>query len=301
MDIETIVVMLIEDNHDDALLIQRYLSKAIKVTYQIHHVDELRKGLDFLNSSGVDVVLLDLGLPDAQGLSAFEKVYAMSPDVPIIVLTSHDDDDLAMEAVHKGAQDYLVKGQIAGGLLQRSIRYAIERKRAAAELKRLNELLERQATTDPLTGILNRLKFNHTLSAEIQRSKRYSIPLSLIMFDIDHFKNINDSHGHHMGDKVLREIVDLVKENIRVHDFFARWGGEEFMIMATNTKQDNARLLAEHLRLMIGRHHIQGVGRVTCSFGVAQLINDTEDQLTQRVDHALYQAKANGRDRVELA
>jgi diguanylate cyclase (GGDEF)-like protein len=277
------------------------LSKAIKVSYQIHHVDELRKGLDFLNSGGVDVVLLDLGLPDAQGLSAFENVYAISPNVPIIVLTGHDDDDLAMEAVHKGAQDYLVKGQIAGSLLQRAIRYAIERKRAAEELKRLNELLERQATTDPLTGILNRLKFNHTLNAEIQRSKRYAMPLSLIMFDIDHFKNINDSHGHHAGDKVLREIVELVKENIRVHDFFARWGGEEFMIMATNTVLDNARLLAEHLRLKIGRHHIQGVGRVTCSFGVAQLINDTEDQLMQRVDHALYQAKANGRDRVEIA
>ena len=301
MDIEMIVVLLIEDNHDDALLIQRYLSKAIKVSYQIHHVDDLRKGLDLLNSSGVDIVLLDLGLPDAEGLSAFEKIYAMSSDVPIIVLTGHDDDDLAMEAVHKGAQDYLVKGQIAGSLLQRSIRYAIERKRAAAELKRLNELLERQATTDPLTGILNRLKFNHTLNAEIQRSKRYAVPLSLIMFDIDHFKNINDSHGHHMGDKVLREIVDLVKENIRVHDLFARWGGEEFMIMATNTEQNNARLLAEHLRLMIGQHHIQGVGSVTCSFGVAQLINDTEDQLTQRVDHALYQAKAKGRDRVEIA
>lgn len=301
MDIEMIVVLLIEDNHDDALLIQRYLSKAIKVSYQIHHVDELRKGLDFLNSGGVDVVLLDLGLPDAQGLSAFENVYAISPNVPIIVLTGHDDDDLAMEAVHKGAQDYLVKGQIAGSLLQRAIRYAIERKRAAEELKRLNELLERQATTDPLTGILNRLKFNHTLNAEIQRSKRYAMPLSLIMFDIDHFKNINDSHGHHAGDKVLREIVELVKDNIRVHDFFARWGGEEFMIMATNTVQDNARLLAEHLRLKIGRHHIQGVGRVTCSFGVAQLINDTEDQLMQRVDHALYQAKANGRDRVEIA
>jgi diguanylate cyclase (GGDEF)-like protein len=301
MDIEMIVVLLIEDNHDDALLIQRYLSKAIKVSYQIHHVDELRKGLDFLNSGGVDVVLLDLGLPDAQGLSAFENVYAISPNVPIIVLTGHDDDDLAMEAVHKGAQDYLVKGQIAGSLLQRAIRYAIERKRAAEELKRLNELLERQATTDPLTGILNRLKFNHTLNAEIQRSKRYAMPLSLIMFDIDHFKNINDSHGHHAGDKVLREIVELVKENIRVHDFFARWGGEEFMIMATNTVLDNARLLAEHLRLKIGRHHIQGVGRVTCSFGVAQLINDTEDQLMQRVDHALYQAKANGRDRVEIA
>ncbi|HUI44488.1 MAG TPA: diguanylate cyclase [Nitrospirota bacterium] len=301
MDTEMIVVLLIEDNHDDALLIHRYLSTAKKVLYQVHHVDELRKGLEYLNSGSVDVVLLDLGLPDAHGLSAFEKVHALSPNVPIIVLTGHDDDDLAMEAVHKGAQDYLVKGQIAGSLLQRSIRYAIERKKAAEELKRLNELLERQATTDPLTGILNRLKFNNTLNSEIQRSKRYAIPLSLIMFDIDHFKNINDSYGHHVGDRVLYEIVGLVKENIRVHDFFARWGGEEFMLLATNTEQDNARLLAENLRFMIGRHHIQGVGRVTCSFGVAQLINDTEDQLTQRVDRALYQAKANGRDRVEMA
>jgi diguanylate cyclase (GGDEF)-like protein len=301
MDIEEIGVLLIEDNHDDALLIQRYLSKAMKVLYQVNHVDELRKGLERLKSGGVGVVLLDLGLPGDHGLSAFEKVHASSPNVPIIVLTGHDDDDLALEAVQKGAQDYLVKGQIAGSLLQRSIRYAIERKRAAEELKRLNEQLERQATTDPLTGILNRLKFNNTLNAEIQRSKRYAFPLSLIMFDIDHFKNVNDSWGHHMGDEVLREIVGLVKENIRVHDVFARWGGEEFMILATNTGQANARLLAEHLRLMIGRHHIQGVGRVTCSFGVAQLMRDTQDQLTQRVDRALYQAKAHGRDRVEIA
>lgn len=301
MDLETIVVLLIEDNHDDALLIQRYLSRAMKVLYQINHVDRLHKGLEHLNSGGIDVVLLDLGLPDAHGLSAFEKVYALSSNVPIIVLTGHDDDDLAIEAVHKGAQDYLVKGQIVGSLLQRSIRYAIERKKVAEELKRLNGLLEHRATIDPLTGILNRLKFNDTLNAEIQRSKRYATPLSLIMFDIDHFKNINDSYGHHAGDKVLCEIVQLVKEHLRGPDSFARWGGEEFMIIATNTEQDNARILAENLRLMIGGHHIQGVGRVTCSFGVTQFMNDTEDQFTQRVDRALYQAKAHGRDRVEIA
>jgi diguanylate cyclase (GGDEF)-like protein len=301
MDIETIDVLLIEDNHDDALLIQHYLSMTKKVLYQVHHVDDLRKGLECLKSGRVHVVLLDLGLPDADGLNAFEKVHALSPKVPIIVLTGHDNDDVAMEAVHKGAQDYLIKGQISGNLLHHSIRYAIERKRAAEELKRLNELLEHQATTDPLTGILNRSKFNNTLNAEIQRSKRYALPLSLIMFDVDHFKKINDSYGHHVGDKVLCEIVELVKENIRVHDFFARWGGEEFFIMATNTEQDNAGLLAENLRVTIGQHHIQGVGRVTCSFGVAQLNNDNEDQLTQRVDCALYQAKAHGRDRVEMA
>ncbi len=301
MEKETITVLLIEDNFDDALLIQRYLSRSMKVLYKINHRDRIQNGLECLKNGGIEVVLLDLGLPDAHGLSAFEKLHELSANVPIIVLTGHDDDDQAVEAVHKGAQDYLVKGQIDGNLLQRSIRYAIERKKVAEELKRLNGLLEHRAATDPLTGILNRLKFNDMLSAEIQRSKRYDTPLSLIMFDIDRFKDINDSHGHHAGDKVLCEIVDLVKEHLRGPDFFARWGGEEFMIIATNTGQDNARILAENLRLMIGQHHIQGVGRVTCSFGVTQFTNDTEDQFTQRVDRALYQAKALGRDRVEIA
>lgn len=299
MEIKTIAILLIEDDYNDALLIQRYLSKATKISYQVNHVDQLHKGLECLHGGGVDVVLLDLGLLDSHGLSTFEKAHALSPNVPIIVLTGFDDDDLAMDAVHKGAQDYLVKGQITGSLLQRSIRYAIERTKAAEELKRLNELLEHQATTDPLTGISNRLKFNDMLNAEIKRSERYAIPLSLVMFDIDHFKRINDSYGHHVGDKVLQEIAELVKGHIRTPDLFARWGGEEFLIMATNTTLDNARLFAENMRLMIGRHHFQGVGSVTCSFGVAQLTSGTDEHLTQRVDRALYQAKANGRDRVE--
>jgi len=177
-----------------------------------------------------------------------------------------------------------------------------ERKKVHGEMKLLNELLARQATTDPLTGISNRLKFNDMLSTELRRAKRFGTPLSLIMFDIDHFKGINDSFGHHAGDQVLRELTGLVAQSVRAHDLFARWGGEEFMIMATNITADNARLYAEKLRLMIEHREFSGVRRVTCSFGVAQLASDdNDDSFTRRADDALYRAKAQGRNRVELA
>ena len=134
MDIKAISVLLIEDNVDDAALIQIYLSNA-KVPLEVKHVDRLSKGLEFLKSGVVDVVLLDLGLPDGQGLSTFEKAHTQAPEVPIIVLTGHDDDDLAIEAVQKGAQDYLVKGRVDGSLIGRSIRYAIERQKLLTQIE----------------------------------------------------------------------------------------------------------------------------------------------------------------------
>jgi diguanylate cyclase (GGDEF)-like protein/PAS domain S-box-containing protein len=177
-----------------------------------------------------------------------------------------------------------------------------ERKRAAVELKLLNEILAQQATSDPLTGIANRLKFNDRLSNEIQRSKRFGTPLSLMMFDIDHFKRVNDTHGHLTGDAVLRELTSLVGRYVRMHDIFARWGGEEFMIMLVNTTAENARLFAEKLRSTIASSKFYTVGQITCSFGVAQLkLEDTDDRFTHRVDEALYQAKVKGRNRVEIA
>jgi DNA-binding NtrC family response regulator len=135
MNIKPISVLLIEDNPDDAVLIQIYLAAASKVVYEVKHVDRLSKGLECLKSGGFDVVLLDLGLPDGQGLITFESAHAQAPGVPIIVLTGHDDDDLAVEAVQKGAQDYLVKGKVDGGLVGRSIRYAIERQKLLTQIE----------------------------------------------------------------------------------------------------------------------------------------------------------------------
>ena len=176
-----------------------------------------------------------------------------------------------------------------------------ERQRFQESLRRANELLEYKATTDALTGIYNRLKFNEMTEAEIQRTIRHGTPLSLIMMDIDFFKKINDTYGHLSGDSVLREVTMLVNRTIRQYDVFARWGGEEFMILSPNNDIENARQLAERLRAEIGRLDLSSAHRVTCSFGVAEFREgDDIDSLTKRTDDALYKAKANGRNRVEL-
>jgi diguanylate cyclase (GGDEF)-like protein len=146
------------------------------------------------------------------------------------------------------------------------------------------------------------MKFNDALCTEIRRSKRFMTPLSLIMFDIDHFKVINDSYGHRAGDSVLCEIVRLVAKHVRGHDLFARWGGEEFMIMTTHTTSGGAKQFAEKLRHLIECQEFDKGARVTCSFGVTELdAADCEDLFTRRVDNALYEAKRRGRNRVETA
>ena len=181
-----------------------------------------------------------------------------------------------------------------------SLRDITDRKKATEELKRLNALLACQAATDELTGIPNRSKFNESLSNEILRSKRFRLPLSVIIFDIDNFKKINDTYGHNTGDCALQYLTGLVMKVMRKHDLFARWGGEEFLIMVTNTDQHGAELYAERLRLMIEKFDFPEVGRLTCSFGVAEFAHDdTDDVLINRADQALYRAKVGGRNRVE--
>lgn len=136
METTTIHALLIEDNPDDAVLIQRYLKASGKVDYTVIHVGTLGDGLECLKRALFDVILLDLSLPDGPiGIKTFEMIHARASHIPIIVLTGHDDDDLAVEAVHKGAQDYLVKGLVTGPTLGRAIRYAIERRKLLAQLE----------------------------------------------------------------------------------------------------------------------------------------------------------------------
>ncbi len=136
METTGITTLLIEDNPDDALLIQRYLKAFGKLKYNVIHAGTLSEGLACLNRVQFNVILLDLLLPDGpMGLTTFETVYARASDIPIIVLTGHDDDELAVQAVQKGAQDYLVKGLVTGPMLGRAIRYSIERKKLLIQLE----------------------------------------------------------------------------------------------------------------------------------------------------------------------
>jgi diguanylate cyclase (GGDEF)-like protein len=170
------------------------------------------------------------------------------------------------------------------------------------KLQELARDLRFQATTDPLTGLSNRLKLNQALAAEMLRSMRYETPLSLVLYDVDNFKAVNDTHGHQIGDKVLIQLSQFVPSLLRNTDLLARWGGEEFVIVTPESDGEMAYQAAEKLRNAIEQIKFDEIGTVTCSFGVAQyMCGDTAESLISRADDALYRAKLNGRNQVELA
>jgi len=175
-----------------------------------------------------------------------------------------------------------------------------EQKRYQESLQTINALLEKQASTDALTGIYNRLKLSKLLDKEISRASRYKSSLAIIIFDIDKFKDVNDSYGHPAGDSVLIDITRVINANIRTTDIFARWGGEEFMIIATGCTLEEGIQFADILRLKVAQANFSIPRKITSSFGVAAFRpNDTEITLINRADHALYKAKTRGRNRVE--
>jgi diguanylate cyclase (GGDEF)-like protein len=171
------------------------------------------------------------------------------------------------------------------------------------ELEKMNDSVEyfaKLSVTDSLTQIYNRIKLHSELDIEIKRYTRTQSKLSLVMFDIDHFKKINDTYGHDVGDVTLIDLVKLVQKNIRETDIFVRWGGEEFMLLLIDTDLENAKLMTEKIRKKIELFSFKEIDRLTCSFGITQLNNkDTKESIIKRVDEVLYDAKNNGRNRIE--
>lgn len=172
-----------------------------------------------------------------------------------------------------------------------------QNKLAEEIIQRQNSELARLASTDPLTQLANRLKLNTALDAEIYRAKRYTSPLAVILLDVDHFKSVNDVHGHPVGDAVLSGIAEILGASVRNSDIAGRWGGEEFLIILPGCNLEAGQQLAEKLRRTIAAREFQLVGHVTCSFGVAELHHgDSAAALVSHSDAALYCAKRRGRN-----
>ncbi len=170
------------------------------------------------------------------------------------------------------------------------------------EVENERKRFEKVASTDALTGIANRLKFNTILEQQIAMAKRYKEPFSVILFDVDNFKQVNDTYGHKVGDEVLISLAKEVSSNIRASDTFARWGGEEFVLILPQTKEQEAYLLAEKLRKKIAKISFSKSFHVTCSFGVSEYTKEEDsDTFIQSVDWLLYKAKHSGKNRVCLA
>ena len=166
-------------------------------------------------------------------------------------------------------------------------------------MERVNAALKIKATTDPLTTLYNRGYFNQCLKNEMERSKRYGSALSLIIFDIDRFKQVNDTFGHLSGDIILKELSFLCLAIIRESDILARWGGEEFIILVPENDEAAIVPFAEKLRSLIEKHSFPIKTQVTCSFGVVQYIEEeSKDDFINRADQAMYKAKEKGRNKV---
>jgi two-component system, cell cycle response regulator len=180
-------------------------------------------------------------------------------------------------------------------------------KRLADELERVNKNLAELATIDPLTQVANRRAVEQRLAHEFQRERRYKHPLACILIDIDHFKAVNDNFGHPVGDKVLIEVAAAIRESIRTTDLVARFGGEEFIVVAPETNMIFAQMVAERIRRAISEKTAakadQGLPAVTASLGVAStdVKVTTESELVAKADAALYRAKHEGRNRVVVA
>jgi two-component system, cell cycle response regulator len=207
---------------------------------------------------------------------------------PVVFLTSETSGEVDAQAMEAGALDYLVKGEINARGLERSLRYALKLHATLAELRRL-------ATRDVLTGLLNRREGLRLLEREVERSRRHPRPLSALLIDLDHFKEVNDQKGGHAaGDAMLVAVARTLEAQVRSEDAVVRWGGDEFAVWLADTDAVAARLVAE--RILAAARDLGG----TLSIGVAQWSPERGDAggLVAAADKALYEAKWAGRDRV---
>lgn len=223
-----IKVLLIEDNPGDARLIREALSDTENMKFELQWVDHLEMGIDLLNKDVFDVVLLDLSLPDSQGMETITDIREQAPIVPIVVLTGLDDEKVAINAVQHGAQDYLIKGQVNSSVIMRSMRYAIERHRLQDQLYNLSIM-------DELTGLYNRRGLFHLAEQYMNACCLKNKGFYLVVSDLDRLKQINDIYGHHVGDLALIDTAKILKEVFRDSAIIARMGGDEFTVILPDT------------------------------------------------------------------
>jgi two-component system chemotaxis family response regulator WspR len=271
-----------------------------------------------------DVILQDYNLPDMSGLDLLKQVLRRA-DVPVILVTGENDAALAAEAISLGAQDYVVKlGDylltlpvvIDKNLRQHRVRRENERLREELQcmleqVRQKNEQLresmrklERMAATDSLTGLANRRRFNELLELSFSEASRYNYDLTCCMCDLDHYKTLNDTLGHQVGDELLVATADVVRSSLRASDVAGRYGGDELVLLLPHTPLDQARAVLERIRrqlAVVTRPYFPSGGSLTLSIGMSSLLVDkpsSPEALLRQADTALYMAKDQGRDRI---
>jgi len=295
-------VLVAEDEPVSRLRLQAFLSKW---GYSVLVASDGAEAVRLFERERPSLVILDRMMPHVDGLDVCRTIrrHGAEPYVYVILLTAQDAPREVVEGFEAGADDYITK-PFEVQELEARVRTGARIAELQEQLITARERLRIEATHDSLTGLLNRGAFFEVFAKEVIRARRYHTPLALIMADIDHFKSINDRHGHPIGDAVLRETARRLRASIRASDVIGRYGGEEFVVAATDCDMRNALAMAERFRACICSLPITVADdevEVTMSLGVAGTCDmDEADQLVKVADEALYRAKHGGRNKIEV-
>lgn len=288
-------VLVVEDSQDDIELVTLSLQRAdrgIKITA----VQSIAEARDMISTQSFDIALLDLSLPDSFGLGTIKELQRVNERMPIVVLSGDDNENTALAAARLGVEDYVSKGEYIGAPFVRTLRYAIERKKGEQRLRDL-------ADYDQLTRLSNRQRFNRQLLKAIGHAERTDELLGLLFIDLNEFKEVNDTLGHHAGDQLLTQVAMRFRNCVRGTDLVGRLGGDEFAILAESLKSPyDAEIVASkvvealQMPFVLGGHSVS----IGASIGISMFPHDASDaeEMLTRADIAMYEAKRTGRNKI---
>lgn len=286
-------LLLVEDSPGDARLFAETIREARAFQFELVHRDTIDGALAVLAEGAPDMIVLDLGLPDGGGVDAIHKVQRAAPAVPLVVLTGLDDEGAAIQALHAGAQDYLIKGQMSTSLLVRALRYAFER-------HGMQMALRKESTVDELTGLANRRGFLMLAEQHAMLAKRTGENFVVAFIDMDRLKPINDTLGHQAGDAAIAEIADVLRSCFRDSDILGRLGGDEFALLMPATAENSEASIRNRLRRELQTRNEQPDRRYSLYVSVGIITSNAQqplsvEEMLAQADALMYEEKQRGR------
>jgi len=291
MNEQIIRILYVEDDIEDVLLAKEFIREIKNVNYELTHVQQLDEALLELENDNYDIVMLDISLPDKQGLDIITKVCKRAPNIPVVVMTGIDDETMAIKALQKGAEEYLVKGKVKSHSLSRILRYAIMRHKGRVELHSLSLI-------DDLTSLYNRKGFMLFAQQQLSIAVRTKRGMLLFFVTLDNLKEINDKFGRQYGDLALIETTDILKEIFRDSDIIGRHGENEFTAIAIESFDANNEIIITRLQEELNHRNKQENRLYNLLLSIGTAYYDTEELcsvegLINRAKKSMYEQKKN--------
>ncbi len=295
-------ILVVDDEKDIRQLLTDLL---VGEGFTVYCAENGAEGFDQFRNTSPDLVITDVKMPVRNGLELLKDIKSADTDVDVIVLTGHSDERTAIDCLRHGAYDYLLKPLEELDVLIASVQRALQKRHLEAKNSLLIKKLEEMAIKDPLTGLYNHRHLHLCLNDELARSSRYRHKFLVLMADVDHFKRVNDTHGHVFGDFVLKRVAQLLNDSLRLTDTVFRYSGEEFFAILPETDKAEGLAVVERLLGRIRSEDFRCNGqeaRITISIGLALFPDEAQEAswLIGMAERRLFRAKQAGRDRFDF-